>query len=104
MKPIIALGCLGLWMSASAFAADVAKGKDTFESNCGVCHNADSTERKMGPGLKGLFKRAELVNKKKVTDANVVAIINEGGNGMPAFADQLTRTEKEDLLAYLKTL
>jgi cytochrome c len=87
-------------------AGNVDKGKDIFEQNCGVCHNADSTERKMGPGLKGLFKKAALANQKKVTDANVLEFINQGSaeKGMPGFADQLTDQEKTDLLAYLKTL
>ena len=99
-KSMLALGCLGLMMSARAFA----QGKDVFEANCGVCHNADSEERKMGPGLKGLFEKAELLNKKKPSDATVIQMINEGGNGMPSFGDILTKAEKDDLLAYLKTL
>ena len=86
-------------------AGNAEKGKDAFEQNCGVCHNADSTERKMGPGLKGLYKKSELANKKKVNDANVLEFINKGSEkGMPAFADQLTDQEKTDLVAYLKTL
>jgi len=102
MKPILVLGCLLL--PAAVFAADAGKGKDVFESNCAVCHNADSAETKMGPGLKGLFKKAALNNKKKPSDAVILAIINEGGNGMPGFGDQLTAAEKSDLIAYLKTL
>jgi mono/diheme cytochrome c family protein len=102
-KSLLALGCFGLW-STAAMAADAAKGKDVFEANCSVCHNAATTETKLGPGLKGLFKKDELNNKKKVTDANVVSMINEGGNGMPPFADALTRAEREDLIAYLKSL
>ena len=96
-----------LFADVSAFGAGNAdKGKDLFDQNCGVCHNADSTERKMGPGLKGLYKKAELVNKKKVTDSNVLDFINKGSSekGMPGFADQLTDKEKTDLVAYLKTL
>ncbi len=58
----------------------------------------------MGPGLKGLFKHDKLVNGKKLTDANVAAKINEGGNGMPAYKDMLSDQEKADLIAYLKTL
>ena len=38
---------------------DAAKGKETFDQ-CSVCHNADSEETKVGPGLKGLFKHAKL--------------------------------------------
>jgi cytochrome c2 len=90
--------------AASAFAADAAKGKDVFEQ-CGVCHNADSEEKKMGPGLKNLFKKATLADgKTKVSDESVNKKINEGGNGMPAYEEMLEKKEKEDLLAYLKTL
>jgi len=102
-KSLLVLVSLGL-VSITAYAADAKKGQEVFESNCAVCHNADSTETKMGPGLKGLFKKAELINKKKPTDANVIGFIGEGGNGMPGFADALTKVEKEDLIAYLKTL
>lgn len=82
---------------------DPAKGKEVFEQ-CSVCHNADSEEKKMGPGLKGLFKRDKLVNGKKPTEANIRAKIDEGGNGMPAYKDMLSDQEKDDLVAYLKTL
>ena len=37
---------------------DAAKGKEVFDQ-CSVCHNADSTETKVGPGLKGLFKHGQ---------------------------------------------
>jgi cytochrome c len=95
----------GVTMSGAAKPGDAAKGKDTFSSNCDVCHNADSTEAKVGPGLKGLFMRANLANKKKVTDANVMELINKGSPvGMPSFEDQLSEQERADVLAYLKTL
>src|SRR5215813_10751543 len=87
----------------AADKGDAAKGKEVFEQ-CSVCHNADSEEKKMGPGLKGLFKHDKLVNGKKVTEANVRAKIEEGGNGMPAYKDMLSDQEKDDLIAYLKTL
>jgi cytochrome c2 len=85
-------------------AGDAAKGKAVFQQ-CSVCHNVDSTERKIGPGLKGLFKKAKLAsNGKPVTDPNVLAMINSGGNGMPAYKEILSDAEKNDLIAYLKTL
>ena len=65
---------------------DAAKGKEVF-TQCAVCHNADSDEKKMGPGLKGLFKHDKLVNGKKVTDATVLEKIEQGGNGMPPYKD-----------------
>jgi len=84
-------------------AGDAAKGKEVFDQ-CSVCHNADSEETKVGPGLKGLFKHAKLANGKPVNEANVRDKINDGGNGMPAYGDQLSDQEKNDVVAYLKTL
>ena len=105
MTKIMQMSCLGLLMSAAMFAADAKKGAAVFDTNCSVCHKADSTETLMGPGLKGLYKKAALNNKKKPSDATVQEMIDQGGpGGMPAMGDSLTKTEKEDLLAYLKTL
>jgi mono/diheme cytochrome c family protein len=58
----------------------------------------------MGPGLKGLFAKDKLNNGKKVTEENVRAQIDEGGNGMPAYKEMLSEDDKTDLIAYLKTL
>lgn len=82
---------------------DAEKGKEVFQQ-CGVCHNADSAEKKMGPGLKGLFQAEKMANGKKPTEANVRAKIDEGGNGMPSYKEMLSDDEKNDLIAYLKTL
>ena len=82
---------------------DAAKGKDTFEQ-CAICHNVDSPEKKMGPSLQGLFKKKTLPSGRPTTDANVMSQINNGGNGMPAYADQLSPDDKANLLAYLHSL
>jgi len=98
-------GALALAPACSADdKGDAAKGKDIFENQCAGCHNADSTEKKMGPGLKGLFSKEALKNGDKPTYENVLKKVNEGGNGMPGYADMLSDTEKKDLLAYLQTL
>jgi cytochrome c len=107
-KRSIAAGCVGLFLAGVGLFGqkkdgDAAKGKEQFEQ-CAVCHNVDSNEKKIGPGLKGLFKKDKLVNGKKPTEANVRAIINAGGNGMPAYADMLSDEERNDIIAYLKTL
>ena len=105
--------CVGLMLAGSALAAaapaaapDAKKGKETVGDQCAVCHSIDSDEKKMGPSLKGLYKRSsgKLKNGKPVNDANVKAVINAGGNGMPAYADMLSDAEKADVLAYLKTI
>jgi mono/diheme cytochrome c family protein len=117
-KSLIAMTCLGVMLTGgmlfaqgkgggkgkAAAAGDAAKGKEVFEANCGVCHNSDSDERKMGPGLKALSKHDKLGNGDAVNDANILKMVNEGGNGMPGFADLLTTAEKANVLAFLKSL
>ncbi len=87
----------------SGKSGDAAKGKEVFEQ-CAMCHNVDTDEKKMGPSLKGLFKKKALTNGKPVNDANVIAQINAGGNGMPAYNDILSAEDKANILAYLHTL
>ncbi|SRR5579871_3576251 len=106
-KSVLSLGAGALLVAGLVTAADskgdAAKGKEVFEQ-CGVCHNTDTDDKKIGPSLKGLFKHEKLKNGKKVTEENVKAMINAGGNGMPAYADLLSEAEKTDVIAYLKTL
>jgi len=93
-------GSVVAWPAAKG---DAEKGKEVFQQ-CSVCHAPDSDEKKVGPGLKGLFKKDKLTNGKKPTEANIREKIEEGGNGMPPYKDMLGDGEKDDLIAYLKTL
>jgi cytochrome c len=88
---------------AKSKTGDAAKGKAVFEQ-CTACHNATSVDKKVGPGLKGLFGRAKLNSGKPVTEETVTARVNTGGEGMPPYKDLLSDKERADLLAYLKTL
>jgi cytochrome c2 len=112
MKKTASLFCA--WILAAGIAVaqddkkssgkgDAAKGKEVFEQ-CGACHDTETGEKKMGPSLKGLSTRKKMNNGKPATDANLKAIINAGGNGMPAYADLLTDEEKDNVIAYIKTL
>jgi cytochrome c len=105
---LLAAACVALLVAIgvpmSAAAGDAKKGKSVFEDNCSTCHNADSTEAKVGPGLKGLFKRAKLGTGKAVNDANVRDVIDNGGESMPPLGDALKPVEKDNVIAFLKTL
>ncbi len=84
---------------------DAAKGKALFaSSNCTLCHNADSTEMKVGPGLKGLYARGTMQDGTKVTDETVTERIVNGKSPMPPYKDQLTPDQIKQIVAYLKTL
>src|SRR4051794_2954722 len=84
-------------VSSLMAAGDATKGKAEF-GQCSACHNADKDERKMGPGLKGLFKKDKMSDGKKLTDASIRAKIDDGGNGMPAYKELLTSQQKDDLM------
>jgi mono/diheme cytochrome c family protein len=107
-KSITLLFAGAIALTASSLYAqqgDAAKGKQVFEDNCSVCHNSDSADVKVGPGLKGLSKKDKMSTTGKApTDANILAKINEGGNGMPAYKDILSDTDKANVIAFLKTL
>jgi len=107
MKILVSCGLSAVLLASLGFAqkgkGDAKKGKVVFEQ-CGVCHNSETDEKKMGPSLKGLFKKAKLSDCKKVTDETVRARVNTGGNGMPAYEDMLSAEEKDNLLAFLKTI
>ena len=78
-----------------------------FQKNCVLCHNADQAEKKIGPGLKGVFKNKELpASHKPATEANGRAQIENGSlaKGMPAFGAKLSKVEIDSLIAYLKSL
>lgn len=88
-------------------AGDAAAGKALFVKNCALCHNADKADKKIGPGLKAVLKNKELpASHKPATEADVRAQIENGNaaKGMPAFGSKLSKTEIDNLIAYLKTL
>ena len=85
-------------------------GKKLFDQNCTMCHFANQTANKIGPGLKGLFKNKELpYSHRPVTVANVQEQIEKGNQKgkpmpMPPFGSKFSKTQINDLVAYLKTL
>jgi cytochrome c len=91
-------------LACSAPPGDATNGKALFAQQCVMCHSATTNEKKLGPSLKGLFKRDKLASGKKATEQNIRAQIDNGGNGMPPYKDLLSSRERDDLIAYLKTL
>ncbi|MGQ9635315.1 MAG: c-type cytochrome [Bryobacteraceae bacterium] len=82
----------------------IARGKSIFEDQCALCHDPATTEKKVGPGLKGLFQRSTMENGKPLTEASIRENIDTGSQNMPSFKDTLTPAEKDALIAFLKTL
>jgi cytochrome c2 len=89
---------------AKPAAGKAAKGKALYDEWCEICHFNESTEKKIGPGLKGLFKRGKFSDGRKVDDAALRTWIEKGGKDMPGFGDSIKQEEIRELIAYLKTL
>jgi cytochrome c len=86
-------------------AGAVARGKEVFEKKCSMCHFADSDQKKIGPGLKGLSKRGTFsVNGNKVTTESLKTWIENGDALMPGMKDSLEPAQVKDVVAYVKTL
>jgi Cytochrome C oxidase, cbb3-type, subunit III len=95
----------GEWVFTKLKNAKVAlSGEKSFAVNCAVCHYPDSRDKKVGPGLLGIFKNSNLPESGlPVTDENVRRRIVNGGDEMPPFK-HLSEEELKAIVEYLKTL
>ena len=88
-----------------AFAQD---GKELFEANCRMCHNPDSNEALIGPGLAGLKSGKMPKSGADATEKSLLKLIDKGRPDsdpkMPPFEEVLDKKEKKALIAYLMTL
>jgi cytochrome c len=113
---LLALFSISLWGAEKSKKASrtthnsPAEGEKVFNANCAMCHFADKTDNKMGPGLKGLFKNKLLPSSHTpATEENVREQILKGNpHGkpvpMPGFAEKLKPEQVDSLIEYLKTL
>jgi mono/diheme cytochrome c family protein len=82
----------------------ISKGKKIFEARCIFCHDAQSNNTIVGPGLKGVLKNDKLpVSKRPATPENIRNQLKEPFNKMPPF-NNLTEEEIGDAVAFLNTL
>jgi cytochrome c2 len=88
----------------SPIIGDTAKGTVYYNTNCLSCHYADSDKKKLGPGLKNLFKKETLPHSgRPATVENVKQQLIKPVLVMPSYS-RMTEQEMADLIAYLKTL
>jgi len=82
----------------------VVAGAKLFDKSCSFCHFTDSTDTKVGPGLKGLFEREKMsFSGWPVSDVSVRRQLKTPFNEMPPF-ESLTDEEIKSLTDYLKSL
>ncbi len=81
-----------------------ARGHETFQARCAICHYDRQRGDLHGPSLLGVFKKPALPSGAAATDERVTATILHGRNNMPALANQIDAGDLSDILAYLHTL
>jgi cytochrome c2 len=91
--------------SVSAEAAgSVEKGASFYNTKCLSCHYTDTEDKKIGPGLKNLFKKEKLpYSGRPATEENIKQQLIRPALVMPSFT-KLTKQEMANLFAYLHTL
>jgi len=91
-------------VQTSAEAGLVGEGAAVFQQKCAACHFSDKTDNKLGPGLKGLFKKQKMASSGlSVSESNIRAQLKTPFRAMPPFAD-LPQDKMDALIEYLKTL
>jgi mono/diheme cytochrome c family protein len=79
-------------------------GAKVYRNNCSICHYADTTKTKVGPGLKGIFGlETSPVQGFPINEQNIRNQILKGGGGMSPY-DYLSDADVDALIVYLKTL
>ena len=106
----ILMGCLWVLGAASSGAANSCdsekpfgrEDKTLFARHCGLCHTVSGNWRTIGPSLKGLFEKKQLVTGKPVTVENLRDLIMNGGPTMPGFQAMLTTDQADEIIRDLK--
>ena len=109
MVPIRALLTAVTLVTAGGVAASqaeriraVSNGERLFQQ-CSGCHSVDTSQKRVGPSLKGLFHKRELANGTPANERSIRRKIMNGGDGMPAYERIFSAKELDDLIAYLKS-
>jgi cytochrome c2 len=62
-------------VAAQDKSGDIERGREIFEMRCELCHEVESTDKKIGPGLKDI-KNGRLPSGKDATHDNVKGNVN----------------------------
>jgi mono/diheme cytochrome c family protein len=98
---IAAAVCLAAASVSPALAQDA--GAATFKLKCAMCHGSDGLAAT--PAGK-VFKAASFLDPAivKAPDAELIAVVKNGKNKMPAWAGKLTDDQIAAVVAYIRTL
>jgi len=89
--------------ATSGERALIEEGRSIFQNTCSVCHDPNSTNTIIGPGLKGILKRGTLpVSGRPAIPANIRRQVKTPYRDMPVYG--LKDEEISAIIAYFNTL
>ena len=104
MKNQIKLAFMGIMVAVTVSPVLAqSSGTDTYKAKCQMCHGADG----LGNTPAGKAMKARPFNAPDVlkeSDADLMTVIKNGKNKMPAFAGKLSDAQITDVVAYIHTL
>lgn len=95
---LAAVMVVGFGAVESIDAADFFKGRTIYDKECASCHGSDGTP--VMPGTPN-FVRGEGL---RLTDSEMRRVIVDGKTLMPGYDRRLSRTDIQDVTAYIRTL
>ena len=102
VTPIFVLAGMLLMIPASA-AAQAGSGAATFKTKCQLCHGPDGTgDTPLGKQLQAANLHSKDVQKK--TNAELHKVVHDGNGNMPPFGDQLSDSEIDQVIKFVRTL
>mgnify|MGYP005841435917 CR=1 FL=1 len=106
---LLALMFIGFAMPANALAEDTISGEEIFKTRCKVCHNALTHQRKIGPGLKGVYGREAESGIGTLTEERINQWLQnpkalKPNTRMPKYGQMQDPLQRQAVIEYLKTL
>jgi len=102
LKHLACYGTVSLLLMASATCLSQTAA-EIYVAKCQMCHGADgSADTPAGKALKA--RPVKSPDFLKESDADLIAIVKNGKNKMPAFAGKLTDAQIAEVIAYIHTL
>ncbi len=102
LSALLLVGCAWEYLPAQNTSGPPPAAQ-TFKSTCAVCHGVDgSANAKLGQQLHAPDLRSQDI--QKLGDDELKQIITKGKGNMPAFGEQLSPVDIEQLVKYVRVL
>lgn len=109
LKSLLVLMSIGFSMSGVALAEEPISGEEIFNTRCNVCHNALTHQRKIGPGLQGVYGREAESGIGTLTEERINQWLQnpkaiKPNTRMPKYGQMQDPLQRQAVIEYLKTL